>query len=719
MKDSSFALQHELVATILDLRHGILRGFLWATAIAHMLWYYYVISTDYRFYFHTVVILMVWLILFAIYKLYRQRYLLAVYLLLGIIALWQILIVLRFPYAVTLCLGVLGIIAANALGGARVALGTLGVLWLSGLGACRASLGEFPSPGVAAGVLGLYLLVWAASWLANRPMRASVEWAISGWARAREALKEVQSRRGELYRALRALEEATYRIERMNRELIAARQEAETARAQKARFTAMVSHELRGPLNLILGFSHLIVHAPERYGSPLPSAYVKDIESIHRNAQHLAALVDDILDLARIEAAKLPLSRDRVDLKDVVQRTFQIVQPLAERKGLYLRQEAEGSLPWIIADPVRLRQALLNLLVNAIRVTEKGGITVQISPRPDSLLVSVRDTGPGIPPEELPNLFRPFSQLSTSKSSGSGLGLNISKELIELHGGKIWVESEVGKGTTFYFTVPLPGTHAQSRELVKIEKRFDLAQRLENCLVVHDDPNLVRLLARYLEEFHVIGLPNTERLNDYVLKFYPRAILTSLDLAEQIFHSLKLSRMDVPVVGFRPPQASQNLNLPGVLGYLVKPILPEALESFVKQVECNGETTVLIIDDEPDAVRLLSNMLLNIPRPYRLLQAYSGKEALAQMQKVKPDIVFLDLVMPGMSGIQLLRRMRLHKRLAQVPVVIVSARDWMENKIALNPPFVLYAQKPVEIGRAIRGLSALLGIFKPTFLITD
>ncbi len=162
---------------------------------------------------------------------------------------------------------------------------------------------------------------------------------------------------------VRALEEATYRIERMNNELIVARREAEEARALKARFVATVSHELRGPMNLILGFSRLMALSPKSYEQPLPRCYRADIHTIYRNCQHVLALVDDILDLSQIEAQRLPLVRDRVDLEDdVVRKAVGIVESLMERKGLTLRLELAGNLPWVLADQVRLRQALLNLL---------------------------------------------------------------------------------------------------------------------------------------------------------------------------------------------------------------------------------------------------------------------------------------------------------------------------------------------------------------------
>jgi len=221
----------------------------------------------------------------------------------------------------------------------------------------------------------------------------------------------------------------------------------------------MVSHELRGPLNLILGFSRLMALSPERYGEPLPGAYRADVATIYRNSRHLSDLIDDILDLSQIEAERLPLAKERVDLEEeVVKEAAEFVHPLAERKGLTLTLRLAGTLPAVMVDRVRLRQVVLNLLTNAVRFSEKGEITLRTERQRERVLVSVQDSGPGIDADQLPRLFQEFSQAQPAERRevrGSGLGLAISKQLVELHGGEIWVQSTRGVGSTFSFTVPL------------------------------------------------------------------------------------------------------------------------------------------------------------------------------------------------------------------------------------------------------------------------
>ena len=623
------------------------------------------------------------------------------------------------PYSRALAFGVLVIVAANALLGGREAFVATVLTWLAGSAAQQAGLGAASQAYADTGdTLVLYALTLGVSWLATRPLQQSVAIALTAWATSRQTLDEVRRRRGELYRALRALEEATYRIEHMNNALLVAQRQAEEARALKARFAATVSHEIRGPLNLILGFSRMMVLFPERYEEPLPAAYREDVDTIYRNSQHLLALVDDVLDLSQIEAHRLPLVKDRIDLEeDVVKKVLHIVQSLAERKGLFLRQELAGSLPWVLADSVRLRQALLNLLTNAVRVTERGGITVRTALQDGHILVEVRDTGPGIPPEEMPKLFKEFHQVQVREDStgtGSGLGLSICKHLVELHGGEIWAESRVGAGTAFYFTVPLFGA-ASGSELLRPDSAPGVSSR-QNCLIVHDDPYVVRMLGRHLEGYHVIGVLDPEETASLAETLRPRAIVTSQELAERIIDQVAGQSTDAPIIiSCALPRLAERHGTDGLLAFLAKPVSPEMAAAVMRKVERNSETTLLLVDDEPDAVRLLEAMLTTMPRPYKILKAYNGLEALTIMQDVVPDVVFVDWVMPGMDGQELIARMRADERLRAVPAVVVSARDWVDDQVPLGTQVNVRVQKPMTVAKVGRCFSAVLEALSPDY----
>jgi signal transduction histidine kinase/CheY-like chemotaxis protein len=624
------------------------------------------------------------------------------------------------PAISTMACGSLLVFLASALLGTAEASLVLIVTWTASFAILRAATGITKPLLVASyNVLALYVLALGMAWLTLRPLRTSVLWAISGWARASDALSEARERKGELYRALRALEEATYRIERMNNELIVARHEAEVARALKARFVATVSHELRGPLNLILGFSKLMALSPERYGVALPSAYRADVVTIYRNSQHLAALVDDILDLSQIEAERLALVKDRIDLEeDVIKEAAGIVRPLVERKGLYLRLELAGGMPTILADRVRLRQVLLNLLTNAIRFTEHGGITVSTTRREGDLLVTVRDTGRGIAAEDMPKLFREFHQVhltETREAGGSGLGLSISKYLVELHGGGIWAQSTPGGGTAFYFTMPLPGTEPFVPSTVKTGEAHHSPVQ-ESCLIVHDNPAIVRVLARHIEGYRVVGVPSQEEVIPLTEELHPRAIITTPELVGEIESQLFHSSYDVPIISCPLPQAASQGHVEGALSYLIKPITPEMITTVMRQVEREGETTVLLVDDDPDAVRLVESILTSLPRPYRILRAYDGLKALEIMHRIVPDVVFLDLIMPGLDGEQVIERMRADERLRDVTLVIISARDWAETASSLGTPISVRCRRPVELARGARCLQAMLDAVSAHYL---
>ena len=707
---------------IAGLRRELLRMLVPVVATVGWAWLFYVVIRGWELRWGTVIMLVLSLASYAAFKLSRRHYATSCCILLCGMIVAQSLLVGGPPFSLTLAFGSLVVIAANGLSSAHGALLVTILTWAANVLALRVtrSTMEVGDSGILVEALVLYLLTWGASWLMARPMKTSVEWALAGWTRAHSALEEVRGRRGEVYRALRALEEATYRIERMNNELVMAQQEAEEARVIKARFAATVSHELRGPLNLILGFSRLVALSPESYGEALPQAYRADIYTIYRNTQHMVTLVDDILDLSQVEAQRLPLVKDRIDLEaDVVAKVIRTVQPLAERKGLYLHQELAGDLPWIVADPVRLGQALLNLLINAVRFTDKGGITVRTARQEDRLLASVQDTGPGIPVEHMPKLFDAFHQVQrveSRQSKGTGLGLSISKYLIELHRGKIWVESAEGVGTTFYFTIPLPGADSVHGDLAETEAWTPHIRACESCLVVHDDPAVVRLFARYLEDWRVVGLPDEQDVVALTEELHPRAIVTNPTLAERIEERLSHTLCDVPIISCTMPRLGEHLYSEGILSYLVKPIMPEALNAVMRKVEGDTETTVLLVEDDPDAMRLLERLLMSMPRPYNILKAYDGFEALELTKDVTPNVVLMDLLMPGIDGWETIARMRAEEHLRKVPVVIISAQDVIDDQVMLAAPIHVRYREPIDITRGVACFQALLNALPPRYL---
>jgi signal transduction histidine kinase len=630
------------------------------------------------------------------------------------------LVVVAHPMPLVMAFGIVVVIIANALLGPLASLGAATASWASICAGSWLGRGYWPQA-EGWGLLCLFLLVWGAMWASGRPLRTTGSWALNGWEQARELLAETQLRRGEVYRALRGLEEATYRIERANSELLIARQESESQRAQKEHFVATVSHELRGPLNLIVGFSRLMMMSPERYRQPLPADYYADVATIYRNSQHLADLVDDILDLSQIEAQRLPLVKEWADLTRIVGEAVATMRSLAERKGLYLIEELADDLPLTLGDRLRLRQIVLNLLTNAVRFTESGGITVRSELAQSEIIVSIKDTGQGIPPEDIPKLFREFQQAQTMSDAktragrGTGLGLAISKQLVELHHGRIWVESQLHVGTAFRFAIPVLGESADQPAYGFGLSRAPALRRRQRSVIAHAAPDVVRILARYLDGYQVIGVREEQEVLALMRELHPRAILTSAE-AGGALQAQVAARHDVPVISCLLPRAEQQPGWANVLAYLVKPIRPEPIEALMRQIDPGRETKVLLVDDEPDAVRLMESILTNLPRPYQIAKAYSGEQALDVLQHMTPDVVFIDLLMPNLDGVETLERMRADPRLSAIPAVIISAQDWVGGGLTLGFPLTVRRQRPMNMTQSIKCLQALLDALDPDYL---
>lgn len=714
--------EQDIQTEIEDLRNGLLPKFHSFLLVYAWLWYVMVTLRHAEPGLHDVPLIAVPLAVLISARL-RVRYQAA--------ACWVVLTVLVAVYLLARRMGFedmgrvlspVSIVAANALLGTRECALFASLLWLADLVGLRLSTGEIPAREAAEAALP-HGLVCVAVLLATQPFETSVSWALNGWSRAREALFQGREQRGRLYRTLRALEEATYRIERMNNELIFARGEAEEARALKARFVSTVSHELRGPLNLILGFSRLITLSPESYKEPLPRAYRADMYTIYRTTQHMVDLLDDVLDLTQIEVQKLPLYREPIDIRrDVVEQVTEVVRPLTERKGIYLRCEGPAELPVLAADKVRLRQALLNLLVNAVRLTTKGGVMVRTAATEREVIVEVEDTGPGISPEDLPRLFQDFSQVrvrsSGDDSPGSGLGLVITKHIVELHGGQIRAEAGREAGMLFTLTLPLPGTTpAVPRVVTTAEGQRQRPAQV--CLVVHPDPTVVRLLSRYLEGYRLVGIPNPQDVARLVDELHPHAVIAAPALAPELRPHLSGTAWRVPLVACGLPHDLVGSGAEGVVGILTKPVMPAPLHAMLNRVDRGEEITLLLVDDDPHAVRLLERMIMALPRPYRILKAYNGRHALELMRDAPPDAVFVDLVMPDIDGWQVIARMREDALLREVPIIIVSAMDYAGHEIVLDEEIRLNNYAPIEVARGARCLRALLDELHPQYLATS
>jgi len=270
-------------------------------------------------------------------------------------------------------------------------------------------------PWIAASALLLLWTTAALAWITSNPLRRALEWSWASYLQAVGTTEELREHQSQMGRVLKSLNETYERLEQTSKELERAREAAEQARRAKSQFAANISHELRTPLNLIIGFAQMMIEAPHTYGGEeLPVAYRGDVEAVHRNARHLASLIDDVLDLSQIDAGRMGLHKEWAGLGDLAAEAARAVQALFAHRGLALALEVPTDLPPVWVDHARVRQVFVNLLANAAKFTDQGGATVTASRQGGDLVVAVADTGVGIPPDDLDRLFEEFHQLDQS-----------------------------------------------------------------------------------------------------------------------------------------------------------------------------------------------------------------------------------------------------------------------------------------------------------------
>ena len=453
----------------------------------------------------------------------------------------------------------------------------------------------------------------------------------------------------------------------------------------KSQFLANMSHELRTPLNSIIGFSRVILKGID---GPITDLQQQDLTAINAAGQHLLSLINDILDISKIEAGKMELAfEENVSLQDIINSAMSTAVGLTKDKPIKLEKLVQPDLPPVRADPTRVRQVLINFLSNAAKFTEEGSIIVkaflQRSPTGmPEIMVSVTDSGIGIAPEDQKLLFQPFTQVDASptrKTGGTGLGLSISRRLIEMHGGRIGVNSEVGKGSTFYFTLPIRGA-----EPAQIEQG-----ETKPVLVIDDDRMVINLYERYLRDhgYQVIPLTDPTRAVEVARQVKPFAITLEVMMPNrngwQVLEILKSDPLtrNIPVIICSIVEDQEKGFSLGAADYLTKPILENDLVSALDRLNGDGSIhEVLVVDDDADDLRLVQKILQEHTH-YQVRLAHGGPEGLVAIQQKPPHAVILDLFMPELDGFTLLETMRGDAALRDIPVIIFTAGELTNEQV--------------------------------------
>jgi signal transduction histidine kinase/CheY-like chemotaxis protein len=527
------------------------------------------------------------------------------------------------------------------------------------------------------------------------------------YEQARQGIEEARQQRLELKQIQDNLLHANSELARLMNRFKALEQVADEARQAKETFVANVSHELRTPLNMIIGFSEMITQNPQVYGTKLPPTLLADIRTIQRNSAHLSRLVDDVLDLSQVEAGQMALSKERTSILETVESATDSVRPLFDSKKLYLEADVAPDLPEIYCDRTRIRQVIMNLLSNAGRFTEAGGVRVRVWRNGNFITFRVTDTGPGIAPEDQAKLFMPFQQVDTSlrrRHGGSGLGLSISKHFVEMHEGKIWLESAVGVGSTIYFSLPIDTTTA-ARNVVSNAQRWitPYAQSVERdhprnvplpdvkprFVIVEKGDTLHKLCSRYMGGVEVVSVQSVDEAHQELHNSPAQALivnspkLLSPNELPLLIQQLSDLPYNTPAITCWVPGLDEAALQLGVSDYLIKPVTSKVLLSTFAKLGKKVKT-ILLVDDEPDLLRLFTRILANSELKYRVLRAATGQEALDYLREQKPDVVLLDLIMPEMDGFQVLQEKQKDQSIKDIPVVVVTSWDPMNEMVITN-----------------------------------
>ena len=489
----------------------------------------------------------------------------------------------------------------------------------------------------------------------------------------------------------------------------------EEASRHKSQFLASMSHELRTPLNAIIGLTEMMVTNAPRFGT---EKALEPLNRVHRAGTHLLGLINQVLDLSKIEAGKLELNPTVVNLAPLIDEVVGTARQLAEQNKNTLVVEAPETLGALTVDPMRLRQILFNLLSNACKFTKQGEVMLRVRKIADGrdwIEFAVADTGIGMTAEQQAKLFEEFAQAESSTAQhygGTGLGLAIARKLARMMGGDVTVTSEPGKGSVF--TVRLPGSGAARAASSSEEAR---PQGGDCVLVIDDDATARELITEHLKGEGFSVMTAAGGLEGLKLAKELRPIAITLDVMMPDLDGwsvLAALRQDtelaeIPVIMVSILDEQRRAASLGAAGYLTKPIERERLTRMIGRFRVPArETRILLVDDDADARARLRGWLDG--GQWAVQEAANGREALAHVQADKPDVILLDLMMPEMDGFAVVAALQKEPRWSDIPVIVVTARDLdAEDRRRLNSGvqsvLVKETFRPGELVERIRQLA--------------
>ena len=524
--------------------------------------------------------------------------------------------------------------------------------------------------------------------VARRASQITAELVVEQFEKMEEVHRVLQEKAAVERKLRERLSHELEESEARERELARAREAAEAANRSKSTFLANMSHELRTPLNAIIGYSELL---QEEVVDLEMEDLAPDLQKINAAGRHLLALINDILDLSKIEAGKIELFLETFDLDIAIQEVVSTIAPLASKNGNRVEIKTVNELGTMNADLVRVRQCLFNLLSNACKFTHEGMVTLQVERTEPGdaarMIFSVTDSGIGMTPAQMAKLFQPFTQAdasSTRKYGGTGLGLSITKRFAEMLGGSVTVTSEMGKGSTFTLEIPAAVTKKHVPSVAVPSRRTTPPPPAGSTLVlaIDDDASVRDWMERALTHhgFHAITAAGGKEGLDLARQLRPAVIVLDVMMPGMdgwaVLTALKADPIlaDIPVV---MATILEDRNMGYALGasdYLTKPVDRKRLLAVLNR-HCAKDRglPILIVEDEETMRETMRRTLTR--EGWQVVEAENGKIALELLKETTPALILLDLMMPEMDGFTFLDELRSSSEHKHVPVVVVTAKD--------------------------------------------
>ena len=497
-----------------------------------------------------------------------------------------------------------------------------------------------------------------------------------------EINQELQAQAEELQSQAEELQQQSEELQEQNVELEAQREQVEEANRLKSEFLSNMSHELRTPLNSVMALSRvLLMQAKEK----LSGEELNYLEIIQRNGQNLLSLINDILDLSKIEAGRMDVTPKLFSITSTIETVMERLEPVAEEKGIDMNQEIPDNLPQVESDEARIHQIVQNLIGNALKFTDRGNVTVSARSDAEKVYIRVADTGIGISAKDLSNIFQEFRQVDGTSArpyEGTGLGLAIAHKAAKMLGGELSVQSTPGKGSTFTLTIPIKwsGLIPGFGPLAEITPGQIISEQ-KTVLVVDDEPDVLTMISEYLslEGYNVLTATSGEKALRLAQEHRPFAITLDVIMPEmdgwEVLQHLKENpgTKNIPVIIVSVSDDQETGFALGAVGYVTKPVNRDLLVGEINRIDGPTPHTIMIVDDNEIERKEMAGIIEE--EGMKALVAEDGKGCIDMIQESLPDVLVLDLIMPEVDGFEVLDRVRSDPKTSNLPVIVVTAKD--------------------------------------------